>query len=92
MAPDQPLQQIYDELAATYEAGRGAYDMAQVFDAFYRRLPPGGGHVLDLGCGAGEPMARLFIARGWCVTGVDMEVTARRADLQLATNLNVVMK
>lgn len=72
MAPDQPLQQIYDELAATYEAGRGAYDMAQVFDAFYRRLPPGAGHVLDLGCGAGEPMARLFIARGWCVTGVDI--------------------
>jgi cyclopropane fatty-acyl-phospholipid synthase-like methyltransferase len=71
MAPDQPLQQIYDELAVTCEAGRGAVDMTQVFESFYRRLSPGGGHVLDLGCGAGEPMARMFIARGWRVTGVD---------------------
>jgi ubiquinone/menaquinone biosynthesis C-methylase UbiE len=71
MAPDQPLQQIYDELAVTYEAGRKAFDMTQVFDAFFRRLPRVGGHVLDLGCGAGEPIARLFIERGWRATGVD---------------------
>jgi ubiquinone/menaquinone biosynthesis C-methylase UbiE len=71
MPSGQSLQQIYDELAPAYEAGRVAFDMTPVFDAFYRRLPSAGGHVLDLGCGSGEPMARLFIERGWQATGVD---------------------
>lgn len=71
MPPSPPLRQVYDELATTYEAGRGAFDTTPVFDALYRRLPEGGGHLLDLGCGAGEPIARLFIERGWRVTGVD---------------------
>ncbi len=34
-------------------------------------LMPRGGEVLDLGCGAGEPMATDVIARGFGVTGVD---------------------
>ncbi len=71
MPPDPSLQQVYDELAATYEANRGAFDTTLVFDTFFRRLPPGRGHLLDLGCGAGEPMARLFIEQGWRATGVD---------------------
>jgi SAM-dependent methyltransferase len=69
------LQETYDALAAEYQAERGLFDMTQVFEPFYRRLagdlPQGGGHLLDLGCGTGEPMARLFIERGWQVTGVD---------------------
>ncbi|UYV38737.1 class I SAM-dependent methyltransferase [Rhodobacteraceae bacterium D3-12] len=32
---------------------------------------PRGGRVLDLGCGAGEPMAGYLIGRGLAVTGVD---------------------
>ena len=27
---------------------------------------------MDLGCGAGEPVAAAFIQRGWRVTGVDL--------------------
>lgn len=34
-------------------------------------LPVGGGRVLDLGCGAGIPVARDLAARGHTVTGVD---------------------
>lgn len=30
-----------------------------------------GGSVLDLGCGAGEPIAQFFIDKGFKVTGVD---------------------
>jgi ubiquinone/menaquinone biosynthesis C-methylase UbiE len=83
MTAGRPMQQIYDELAAAYEAGRGAFDMTQVFDTFYRRLPGSGGHILDLGCGTGEPIARLFIERGWRATGVDfapamLELAAQR--------------
>jgi trans-aconitate methyltransferase len=32
---------------------------------------PRGGEVLDVGCGAGEPVARFFIERGYLLTGVD---------------------
>jgi SAM-dependent methyltransferase len=39
---------------------------------------PGGAHVLDLGCGAGEPNARL-LAQRFRVTGVD--VSARQLEL-----------
>jgi SAM-dependent methyltransferase len=76
MTPSSSLQETYDALAAKYAADRGLFDMTQIFDAFYRRLAEdrpgrGGGDVLDLGCGAGEPMARRFIEQGWRVTGVD---------------------
>ncbi|RRB41828.1 class I SAM-dependent methyltransferase, partial [Escherichia coli] len=32
---------------------------------------PRGGRILDLGCGAGEPIGRFLIARGHSVVGVD---------------------
>lgn len=39
-------------------------------DRFCALVPPGG-PVLDLGCGAGEPIARYVSERGHAVTGVD---------------------
>ncbi|TCJ11583.1 class I SAM-dependent methyltransferase [Parasulfuritortus cantonensis] len=64
------LAAVYDRFADTYEANRGRFDMAPVLADFEARLPAGGG-LLDLGCGAGEPFAAHFAARGWQVTGVD---------------------
>ncbi len=32
---------------------------------------PAGGEILDLGCGAGEPIAAYLIAQGFAVTGAD---------------------
>lgn len=40
--------------------------------------PPGGGHLVDLGCGTGR-QARALAARGWTVTAVDYVPTAIRA-------------
>jgi SAM-dependent methyltransferase len=37
----------------------------------FMTLMPGGGAVLDIGCGAAEPMASYLIAKGCTVTGVD---------------------
>jgi cyclopropane fatty-acyl-phospholipid synthase-like methyltransferase len=65
------LQKIYDGFADTYDKHRGLFDMTEVFDAFYKRVEKEKGNLLDLGCGAGEPFARLFADRGWKVTGVD---------------------
>jgi SAM-dependent methyltransferase len=63
----------------------GLYDRhAQVWDKARRRtlfekpwldrfaaLVPRGGSILDLGCGAGEPIAGYFIEAGYDLTGVD---------------------
>jgi ubiquinone/menaquinone biosynthesis C-methylase UbiE len=65
------LQIIYDQFAQTYEENRGLFDMTEVFNSFYERLDAKNGNLLDLGCGAGEPFPKLFIDRGWSVTGVD---------------------
>lgn len=37
----------------------------------FTALIPGGGSILDIGCGSGEPIARHLIAAGYDLTGVD---------------------
>ena len=67
----ESLQAIYDEFAETYDSNRGLFDISDVLDSFYAQLKSDKGSLLDLGCGAGEPVARYFIDQGWDVTGVD---------------------
>ena len=63
---------VYERQAATYDAQRSrALNEAEWLARFAAQLPSGG-HVLDLGCGAGEPIARWFMAEGFAVTGVDL--------------------
>jgi len=76
------LPEIYDGFAATYDQNRNLFDMTDVIRNFFSGLGTGSGHLLDLGCGAGEPFARFFIEHGWQVTGVDfsrqmLELAAR---------------
>ena len=75
------LQKIYDEFAETYDSNRGIFDISDILDSFYTQLGVEKGSLLDLGCGAGEPVARYFIDRDWDVTGVDFS----QRMLQLAT-------
>lgn len=65
------LQEIYNGFADTYEANRGVFDISEILDAFYSLLETERGSLLDLGCGAGEPVARYFVDNNWLVTGVD---------------------
>lgn len=37
----------------------------------FRSLLPSNGSILDIGCGAGDPIARYFIENGHEVTGID---------------------
>lgn len=62
---------LYRRHAAAFDRlrGRGLAERAWL-DRFLAPLSPGAG-VLDLGCGAGEPIAAHLVARGFRVTGVD---------------------
>lgn len=73
------LQAVYDGFADTYEESRGLFDISEVLDSFYQRLGGHAGNLLDLGCGAGEPLCRYFVDRGWSVAGVDF--SARMLEL-----------
>ena len=72
------LNGLSEQTRDIYEANAGAYDKARSrtlsearwLSRFGDGLPKGGS-VLDLGCGAGEPIAAWLIAEGFAYTGVD---------------------
>jgi len=68
-----------DRIAEHYERHAHAFDAARNKDlvekAWLERFlsgVPKGGQILDLGCGAGEPIARYLIDRDRRLTGVDV--------------------
>ena len=62
----------YDRIADIYVERFGASAVRQKWvNRLRASLPAGGGGVLDLGCGAGVPLARDLAALGHRVTGVD---------------------
>ena len=65
------LALLYDDLAETYAAGRHLFDTTPILADFAHDLSVGG-WILDVGCGAGEPVARYFVDRGDRVTGIDV--------------------
>lgn len=44
--------------------------LTQVFDAWLAQLPQGG-HILDAGCGHGQPVIGRLLDKGYQVTGID---------------------
>ena len=62
---------VYERHASAYDTSRSRALFEARWLARFAACLPAGGHVLDLGCGAGEPIARWFIAEGFEVTGVD---------------------
>ena len=70
-ADPESTREIYDDVAAQYDADRSRAMFEARWLARFTACLPKGGHVLDLGCGTGEPIARWFLAEGFKVTGVD---------------------
>lgn len=65
------IRDVYEAQATHFDTHRSrALFEARWLARFAACLPPAG-RVLDLGCGAGDPIARWFIAEGFSVTGVD---------------------
>ena len=62
---------FYRRHASKFDAERSRSLFEKGWVERFAALLPAGGHVLDLGCGMGEPIARHLIERGLRVTGVD---------------------
>ena len=67
----QATQDIYQRRAKGWDAHRPRVFFERPWlDRFLEHVPDGG-HVLDLGCGAGEPVGAYILSRGFELTGVD---------------------
>ena len=65
------IWRLYDRYAHAFDRDRGRSLMERPYlDAITSRVASGG-MMLDLGCGAGEPIARHLMEAGYEVTGVD---------------------
>jgi trans-aconitate methyltransferase len=62
---------LYEAHAREFDRDRGRSLMERSYLSDMVARLRRGARVLDLGCGAGEPIARFFIGRGLDLTGVD---------------------
>lgn len=74
-SPADEIIGLYERHAQAWDAARGR-SLAEKpwLDRFTALLPPGAA-VLDMGCGAGEPIAAHLLAQGFRVCGVDASPT-----------------
>jgi SAM-dependent methyltransferase len=69
--PAQLNRRAYDTISTTYQDHH--FDLpllADTFDKWLEQLQPGG-HVLDAGCGHGDPVIARLLEHGFQVTGSD---------------------
>jgi SAM-dependent methyltransferase len=62
---------LYRRHASAWAADRGNRLWETAWLARFTALLPGGGAVLDIGCGSGQPIAAHLIGQGYAVSGVD---------------------
>ena len=65
------IPDLYERHAAAFIRARGNHGHEARWLARFAALLPAAGHVLDLGCGFGHPVASSLLAQGFDVTGVD---------------------
>lgn len=70
-ADPNSTRDVYESVASRYDAERSRVMFEARWLARFTACLPANGHLLDLGCGTGEPIARWFLAEGFTVTGVD---------------------
>jgi cyclopropane fatty-acyl-phospholipid synthase-like methyltransferase len=75
--PDD-VREGYERIAETYAAQRDQFKSAPYLKRFIDSIPPGS-KILDLGCGAGQPVDAFLVAHGFQVHGID--ISERMIDL-----------
>lgn len=70
-SPDA-IRDVYERAAEGWDRQRSRRLFERVWLERFSALVPPGAPVLDLGCGAGEPIGRWLIERGFRLTGVDL--------------------
>jgi ubiquinone/menaquinone biosynthesis C-methylase UbiE len=70
-ADPQDTHAVYERQATEYDKRRSKALFEARWLARFTASLKSGDHVLDLGCGTGDPIARWFMAEGFDVTGVD---------------------
>ena len=71
--PGDRIVGLYERQAAAWTGARESLSnfVERAWLDRFRALLPDGGEVLDIGCGAGEPIARYLAGLGHAVTGLD---------------------
>ena len=71
--PDAAAQVIrfYENHASDFDAERNRDLFEKAWLDRFLSFIPSGGHILDLGCGTGQPLAAYMIEQGYHITGVD---------------------
>ncbi len=72
---DANVAALYERHALAFDRMRGRNLFEKPWLEHFIALMPRRGHVLDLGCGAAEPMAAHLIKRGFHLSGVDTSET-----------------
>jgi len=67
---ERAVRKGYDEIAEKYQIIRHAFDNKKELAKFAGLLPKNA-RILDVGCGAGTPVAEFLVESGFDVTGVD---------------------
>jgi SAM-dependent methyltransferase len=71
--PKRLVATAYDAIAEAYLVRYAASSVREKWlGRLIERMPARGCDVLDLGCGAGVPVARELVSRGFSVAGVDI--------------------
>ncbi|WP_340151540.1 class I SAM-dependent methyltransferase [uncultured Sneathiella sp.] len=71
-------QDVYERNAARFDAERAKILFEKKWIDCFLGFVPEAGHVLDLGCGSGEPIAGYIIGKGYKLTGVDASAAMLR--------------
>ena len=66
------IAEVYEAVAAEFDRARSGRLIERAYhERVLATLPPRS-EILDLGCGAGDPVARFYVEAGHRVTGVDV--------------------